>query len=75
MFKDIADPIKYMEEAKKELTITTMEELKSIPYQCCPICSGQGVIINVSFGSTTAPLMKVCPTCNGQRIIPQHLIK
>lgn len=41
-----------------------------VPYQCCPVCSGSGRI--PSMGTAT---QGVCPTCNGARIIPMHVIK
>lgn len=47
--------------------------VKSVPYQVCPVCTGSGVIWNPHAGVTNPTL--TCPSCQGGRIIPQHIIE
>ena len=42
-----------------------------IPYQCCPVCNGNGQTVADGF---TSNVYQVCKVCNGARIIPMHLI-
>jgi len=36
-------------------------------YQICPKCLGEGQVMNYNTGSTSSPMMRTCPTCNGAK--------
>jgi len=69
------------EYVRKDLTIAfaafclerQQNPFKWVPYQTCPICMGSGVIWNPHAGVTNPTL--TCPSCQGVRIIPQHIIE
>ena len=35
-------------------------------YQLCPKCFGEGTVMNYGY-STTAPIIRTCPTCQGAK--------
>ena len=48
------------------------KKLESIPYQLCPKCLGTGKIKHIE-GNTSINFI-TCDVCNGEKVIPQHLI-
>lgn len=46
------------------------EEIKTIPYQKCPLCAGHGRILADGMISS---VYQECPSCKGHRIIPEFM--
>jgi len=46
-------------------------QIKSVPYQRCPICYGTGRISNE--GSSSA-CYDICDVCLGKKIIPEYIV-
>ncbi len=65
--------------SKKEQKVETNTEaaivgntlLPAVPYQCCPLCNGNGK--TVADGSTSS-VYQTCKVCNGAMIIPMHIV-
>ena len=63
---------------KSEVTSVTDKVVKHVPYQTCPMCGGEGTVVdsdlNYLFGGYCGQLVqsetKICPVCKGERIIP-----
>ncbi len=47
------------------------QQVKSVPYQCCPVCNGRG-LVQSQFSSTG---FDMCSVCEGRKIIPQFIIE
>ena len=45
--------------------------LSAVPYQCCPLCNGNGQTVSDGF---TSSVYQTCKVCNGARIIPMHIV-
>jgi DnaJ-class molecular chaperone len=45
--------------------------LAAVPYQCCPLCNGNGQTVADGF---TSNVYQLCKVCNGARIIPMHIV-
>lgn len=52
--------------------------MKSVPYQKCPRCDGQGSVLNIQFTNQTTggmlPITNTCPACKGIGIIPEYVV-
>ena len=47
---------------------------KYVPYQKCPVCESKGFILEYDYG--TGKIFKTkCNRCNGEGLIPMHVIK
>ena len=68
-YEDLEQKSEFAAEMKSDLE--SLNVVKYIPYQCCPICNGLGVVTRLYSSAVYID----CPTCKGQRIIPQHIIK
>ncbi len=42
-----------------------------VPYQCCPVCNGSGIVLADGFISS---VYQMCKVCNGNMIIPMHIL-
>jgi hypothetical protein len=42
-----------------------------VPYQCCPLCNGNGQTVADGF---TSSVYQTCKVCNGAMIIPMHIV-
>jgi len=60
--------IETVELVKKDPT----HDIKVIPFQSCPICSGTGQVLADGFISS---VYQVCNKCNGAMVIPMHVLK
>ena len=45
--------------------------LATVPYQCCPVCNGDGKTLANGF---TSSVYEICKVCNGGMIIPMHIV-
>ena len=45
--------------------------LAAVPYQCCPLCNGNGQTVADGF---TSNVYQTCKVCNGARIISMHIV-
>ena len=45
--------------------------LAAVPYQCCPLCNGNGQTVADGF---TSSVYQTCKVCNGAMIIPMHIV-
>jgi len=62
---------------KKEKATELHNVLAAVPYQLCPKCSGDGVVLVQNwYGSPTSISsgIQVCDVCGGKKIIPMHVI-
>ncbi len=63
------------EETKDEKTTSSLPigntVLAAVPYQCCPLCNGNGQTVADGF---TSSVYQTCKVCNGARIIPMHIV-
>lgn len=48
-------------------------EANYIPYQLCPKCNGEGIIITIT-GQITLYTQNICDVCAGAKIIPMYKI-
>ena len=62
---------------KKQKAETTTEPdvvgntvLANVPYQCCPLCKGNGQTVADGF---TSSVYQTCKVCNGAMIIPMYI--
>jgi excinuclease UvrABC ATPase subunit len=66
---------------KSEVTSVTDKVVKYVPYQTCPMCGGEGTVVDSDLNyynqlsgqcgiSLTEVSTKICPVCKGERIIP-----
>lgn len=46
-------------------------DIKTVPYQYCPICNGIGQVLA---DGCTANIFQPCKVCKGAMIIPQYII-
>jgi DnaJ-class molecular chaperone len=46
-------------------------ELTTVPYQVCPLCLGRGYTEPIGMTSSS---LDICTVCNGDKIIPQHIV-
>jgi DnaJ-class molecular chaperone len=56
----------------------SIKEAKVVPYQLCPKCNGDGVVmVRDSYGRdiTVTIGQQTCDVCNGAKIIPMCVIK
>ena len=53
-----------------ESAIVGSNVLAAVPYQCCPLCNGNGQTVADGF---TSSVYQTCKVCNGVRIIPMHI--
>ena len=58
-------------ETTTEAAIVGNTVLAAVPYQCCPVCNGNGQ--TVADGCTSS-VYQTCKVCNGARIIPMHIV-
>jgi hypothetical protein len=45
--------------------------LATVPYQCCPVCNGNGKTVADGF---TSSVYQTCKVCLGAMIIPMHVL-
>jgi len=38
-------------------------------WQCCPKCDGEGQILDTGFGVTSVLQYRICPVCNGLKVL------
>lgn len=58
-------------EASTEAAIVGNTLLAAVPYQCCPLCNGNGQTVADGF---TSSVYQTCKVCNGAKIIPMHIV-
>lgn len=58
-------------ETSTEPAIVGNTVLAVVPYQCCPLCNGNGKTIADGFISS---VYQTCKVCNGAMIIPMHIV-
>lgn len=62
---------------KKEKATELYNVLPAVPYQLCPKCGGDGlVLVQNWYGSQTSISSgtQVCDVCGGDKIIPMHVM-
>lgn len=59
------------DENTTEAAIVGNTVLAAVPYQCCPLCNGNGQTVADGF---TSSVYQTCKVCNGARIIPMHIV-
>lgn len=72
--KDQLDAKKVNNMTKKSKNKTATEVntvLAAVPYQCCPLCNGNGQTVADWFISS---VYQTCKVCNGEMIIPMHIV-
>lgn len=50
---------------KKELKKT-----RAVPFQLCPKCNGEGVVVRLAIDSTAKYSNVTCDVCGGAKVIP-----
>jgi len=63
--------IKGYELAQQSQSASIQQAVKTVPYQCCPICNGTGKILA---DGCVSSLYQQCKVCNGAMIIPQYVL-
>ena len=58
-------------ETSTEAAIVGNTVLAAVPYQCCPLCNGNGQTVADGF---TSSVYQTCKVCNGAMIIPMHIV-
>jgi DnaJ-class molecular chaperone len=58
-------------ETTTEPAIVGNTVLAAVPYQCCPVCNGNGKTVTDGF---TSSVYQTCKVCNGAMIIPMHIV-
>ena len=58
-------------EASTKAAIVGNTVLAAVPYQCCPLCNGNGQTVADGF---TSSVYQTCKVCNGAMIIPMHIV-
>jgi DnaJ-class molecular chaperone len=48
------------------------KEVKYVPYQCCPVCNGTGMVTS---WYPSISLLETCTVCKGTKIIPMYVLK
>lgn len=56
---------------KVEPTTEPAIVVAAVPYQCCPLCNGNGKTVADGF---TSSVYQTCKVCNGAMIIPMHIV-
>jgi hypothetical protein len=59
------------DEKNTEPAIVGNTVLAAVPYQCCPLCNGNGQTVADGF---TSSVYQTCKVCNGTMIIPMHIV-
>lgn len=59
-----------LESEMREIMDLCQEDVKPVPYQCCPKCEGSGLIWN-SLSTTVGAI--TCDVCNGSKIITMYV--
>lgn len=61
----------------KKICFPNEKAVQFTPFQCCPVCQGEGEIVNFKFGTVdgaghflNTPFKKQCPCCEGAMVIP-----
>lgn len=68
IFDSGANEIRIFEMVKS--FINNNKTVKTIPYQCCPVCNGHGQVLADVF---TSSVYQTCKVCNGAMIIPEYV--
>ena len=55
---------------KDKMEQVEVKIVECVPYQKCPICEGKGLLLDW----TGTSLLNRCKTCNGNGIIPMHVL-
>jgi len=58
-------------ETTTEAAIVGNTVLAAVPYQCCPLCNGNGQTVADGF---TSSVYQTCKVCKGAMIIPMHIV-
>ena len=65
------------QQRQTEMTAKLHNVLPAVPYQLCPKCGGDGVVLVQNwYGSPTSISsgIQVCDVCGGKKIIPMHVM-
>lgn len=55
--------------------ISVSEIIKCVPWQKCPVCDGEGIVLDrYAMGTSSSPT-KQCPSCMGFRMVAMFVIK